>query len=270
MPRDSVEIVNQSGFPLQIAIRNLVEKAKGDWEVLFSEHAWVNHDDDQSGFIDLVLRNRAKTLVLVIECKRLVDTSWVFLCPDSAQLARRHCKSWLAIYQNKSQSYFGWADLALDPTTPQSEFCVVDGQDKTSRPMLERTASRLVSATEALAWELNNRVELMAAHTIMHFNVIVTNAQLQICEFRPDDVSFHDGKIPEDSKVTEVPVVRFRKQFSVQPTRNSMHRVSDAKRIPSAKENTVLVVNAELFWDFLQEFEIDLSSLDKYERATMK
>jgi len=134
--------------------------------------------------------------------------------------------------------------------------------------MLERTASTLVSATEGLAWELNNHIDLPPTDTKMYFNVIVTNARLQLCEFSPDDVSIHDGKIPEDSKMTEVPVVRFHKQFAVRPAPGLTYKVEDAKDISSEKENTVLVVNAEKFSDFLHDFEVDGSSLNNYVDAT--
>ena len=50
--------VNNSGFPLQLAIANLV-KSTHSWNVLYEEHNWVQ--DNNNGFIDLVIENQYKT-----------------------------------------------------------------------------------------------------------------------------------------------------------------------------------------------------------------
>lgn len=61
------EIVNESGFPLQIGIANLVGKSNSCWTVLYSEHSWENDQEDTKGFLDLALQNSHGTSVLVIE-----------------------------------------------------------------------------------------------------------------------------------------------------------------------------------------------------------
>ena len=265
MPKTFIDIANKSGFPLQIAAANEIGRiqTKQGWKVLFTEHAWNNNYDGRNGFIDLVVKNRANTIMLVIECKRTLDASWVFLCPSQAQLNRRHCKSWISAYRAGSVEYFGWDDLQLEPTTPESEFCVVRNQSK-DRPMLERIASETVSATEAFAGEQHTYMTSNRSHLTLYFNVILTTAKLQVVQFDPDTVSLDKGMIPGDAKVTEVPVVRFRKQLSTEPPKNTLTKVEDARDLAQAKQNTVLIVHAELLRLFLDEFEVDNTSVARF------
>src|SRR6266850_1548849 len=80
--------VNQTGFPLQIALAALVNRTStasaSDWRwmVKYEEHSWKNVDDDREGFIDLILQNHPGTVAFVLECKRTLDSSWLFLMPD--------------------------------------------------------------------------------------------------------------------------------------------------------------------------------------------
>lgn len=75
------EIVNKSGFPLQIGlIRHIEEtKSKHNWKVLFSEHSWKNEEDQMEGFIDIVLENTEQTTYMIVECKRVSEAQWLFL-----------------------------------------------------------------------------------------------------------------------------------------------------------------------------------------------
>src|SRR5258706_14117609 len=127
------EFVNQSGFPLQIGIANLIEKSNTGWQVLYAEHAWKNDEEQSSGFLDLALQDGNRTAVAVIECKRVLDSTWIFLQPGTRVVARSRAKAWV-----KSRQSRGWVDLAVDPTGPECGYCVLSGQDAKSRPILER------------------------------------------------------------------------------------------------------------------------------------
>lgn len=251
--------VNRSGFPLQIGLEYLIEKTRSShgWKVIFSEHSWKNSSDGSSGFIDLVVENQHRTSVLVVECKRVLETSWIFLIEDKKQLGRRHAKSWVTRTVDKKMKYFGLKDLTLEPTTPQSQYCVVYGEDAKSKPMLERIAAGVVSAAEALAFEEKesciNEFDMLR----MYINVIVTTAKLQVCNLNPSDVSIVNGKV-ENVEFTEVPFLRFRKQLSIpheQPKDPAV--LSNYREIARAKENTVFIVNAEAFPEFLKRLEVD-------------
>src|SRR3569832_2512276 len=49
--------VNSSGFPLQIAVMNCVDDSYDahGWRTLYAEHSWRNSNNEETGFIDLVL-----------------------------------------------------------------------------------------------------------------------------------------------------------------------------------------------------------------------
>lgn len=256
------DAVNRSGFPLQIGIEHHVNQTRSThgWKVIYSEHSWKNPTDGCSGFIDLILENQPGTSVLIVESKRVLESSWIFLIEDSRQLRRRHAKSWLMYYTGNKLKYFGFKELTMEPTTPQSQYCVVDGQDPKSKPMLERIASDVVSSTEGFAYE-EKELHLKDREVFrMYFNVIVTTAKLQVCSFDPANVSIKDGRV-QDTKFTEVPYLRFRKQLASHHEVPEHHAVSGYGEIARAKESTVFVVNAESLPEFLREFEVDDNSL---------
>jgi hypothetical protein len=250
--------VNSSGFPLQIAIKNHVNDthSKHGWRTRYTEHSWRNRDTGESGFIDLVLENKYETQFLVVECKRVKDTSWIFLIEGQLSNPRRHAKCFVLKKSGADIKRFEWLDLTLEPSTPQSQFCVVPGTDNRSQSLIERASSELISATEALALEdkslsLNDRDNLK-----IYFNVIVTTAKLQVCRFDPAAISLVDGTI-NDAEFEEVPYVRFRKQLNPIYEISKAYAVAGNTDVARAKENTVFVVNSEHISSFLKDFEID-------------
>ena len=251
-----LEWVNQSGFPFQTALDTLIRETstRSRWTVTHVEEAWKNGSDDRDGFIDLVIENQPRTVALVIEAKRTLDASWIFLVPDQGQMSRRHLKAWLT-WSGKSP-YFGWYDVTLEPRTPESQFCVVRGQDEKALSMLERIGSELISATEAYAWEDRPNVEPGTSEMRLYCSVIVTTAALQICQYDPRGISLNAGKMP-DADFAELPVVRFRKQMSTRGTTTAAPGVVRPFMGSSSKEHAVFVVNATHLIDFLDAFDID-------------
>lgn len=256
------DTVNQSGFPLQIGLTALIQNTTNQhgWKVLFVEHSWKNELDNDSGFIDIVIEDKHRTSVMLIECKRVLDSSWIFLVPKSKAKPRRHAKAWVTRFAGDCFKHLCWADLSLDPDSPESEFCVVPGQDPKSKPMLERVAADVVSATEALALEEKDYQAQLKDALRMYFSVIVTTAKLQVCAFEPENVSLVDGKVA-DPEFTEVPFVRFRKQLSTRPASVPLNVVDGFYGFVRAKEHTVFVVNTEALPNFLATFEVDNNAL---------
>lgn len=256
------EIVNQSGFPLQIGLAASIQNTTDQhgWRVLFVEHSWKNESDNESGFIDIVIEDKYRTSVMLIECKRVLDSSWIFLVPNPKANPRRHAKAWVTRYTQGRFKHLDWADLSLDPDSPESEFCVIPGQDPKSKPMLERIASDVVSATEALGLEEKDYQAQIKDALRMYFSVIVTTARLQICVFEPEKISLVDGKVA-NAQFTEVPFVRFRKQLSIRPPSVPLNVANGFHHFVQAKEHTVFVVNAEALPDFLARFDLDGNSL---------
>jgi hypothetical protein len=260
-------LVNQSGFPLQIGVARLVNRSSRQhgWRVLYQEHSWKNQLDNSSGFIDLVFENQYRTCILLVECKRVLETSWTFLIADIHASPRRHAKAWVTRHKGGEFERFDWYDLALDPESDEATFCVVPGQDSRARPMLERLAAELVSATEGLAEEERFLQPKRPDAVRMYFPVIVTTANLSVCRFDGDAISISDGKLP-DSQFQDAPYVRFRKQLSTQPPKGGISGDDPSRSLAKAKERTVFVVNSGAFASFLAEFRVDTSgSLHLYE-----
>jgi hypothetical protein len=255
-----LEWVNQSGFPFQTALEALVRNTETQWRwtVTHVEEAWKNGSDERDGFIDLVLENQPRTVALIVEAKRTLDTSWIFLLPDAKQMDRHHLKAWVT-WSGKS-TYFGWHDVTLSPHTPESQFCVVRGQDDKALPMLERVGSQLISATEAYAWEDRANAGSQPIEMRLYCSVIVTTAPLQICQYDPGEIPLDVGRI-QDAIFTEVPAVRFRKQLSTRAIVASDPTSARPYMGGSTKEHAVFVVNASHLIDFLEDFDIDDNAL---------
>lgn len=250
--------VNSSGFPLQIAISNHVNElsVQHGWSTKYTEHSWRNGNTSESGFIDLVLAYSSGTQFMVVECKRVKDTSWIFLVDENSPKVRRHAKSFVFRKSGPEVKRFEWLDLTLDPSTPESQFCVIPGTDNRSQSLIERSSAELVSATEALAMEdrslsLDDREDLR-----IYFNVIVTTATLQVCRFNAQSISLKDGTLGE-ADFEEVPYVRFRKQLNPVYEIPEFYQVAGHQDVAKAKENTVFVVNSSHLFEFLREFGVD-------------
>lgn len=249
--------VNSSGFPLQIAVKNCVDDSYGEygWRTLYTEHSWRNSNNEETGFIDIVLAHKQGREFLVVECKRVKDTSWIFLVEGLELETRRHAKSFVFEKHERDIGRFEWTDLSLEPRSPESQFCVIPGADSKSLSLIERTSAELVSSTEGLASEdkllsLDDRYYLH-----QYFNVIVTTATLQVCHFNPQVISIEDGTL-NDATFKEVPYVRFRKQLNPIYQVPNIYRVMGKQELARAKENTVFVVNSKHLIDFLREFEV--------------
>lgn len=255
------EVVNKSGFPLQIGLAHLVNTVptRNNWKALYSEHAWESeHDKEKSGFIDLVLERSTRDLILVVECKRARESDWVFLIPKAEKSdvkSRRQAKAWVTQYSAGNVESFDWKETTCDPASSQSEYCIIPKQDQGATPLLEKVGAQLVSSTEGLAWEEARQNIQTRSSLRVYFNVVVTTAKLKACIFDPALISVSDGTLKEPEYV-DVPYIRFRKQLATAAkpsalTGTGMHNFA------RAKENTVFVVNANSFIQFLSEFDTD-------------
>jgi len=248
--------VNNSGFPLQLGLAHKIKSTASEhgWKVLYQEHSWKNVSE--GGFIDLVLEDRYRTWLMNIECKRVLDTSWIFIVPPGKYSKHRHCKLWISCLSDKNLKCFNWVDIPVDPETYQAQFCVIPGQDKKARPMLERTAAAVVSSTEALAVEEASVLSEKYSNLRIYTNVIVTTANLKVCRVDPNKVDLVDGTLKE-FLFEDVPFLRFRKQLSYNAVVNKEDSKEDSIRsLISQKENTVFIVQASEFIKFLKDIEL--------------
>jgi hypothetical protein len=269
---DCLKLANDSGFPLQIAIERAVGEtsASHGWKVRYTEHAWVNASDKQSGFADLVLEDRYGTTFLVVECKRVRQATWLFMNSTGQANPRRNSKAWVSHYANGRMAHFGWEDIVIDPPCPESIFCAVRGQSASDRStLLERVGGELVSATEAIASEERDFRPQNQETIRLYFNIIVTTAELKVAKFNAADISLSDGTMP-DAHFDSVPFVRFRKQLSMHSFNLSPSDYERGTNVSSLRENTVFVVRADALLEFLQSFDIPNSSLNKFHHAARR
>lgn len=247
---DCLKTTNDSGFPLQIAVSKALAQGKvQDWSVRYTEHGWSNRFDSKAGFIDLVLQTDDRSIFLVVECKRVREAVWIFIPENGNKNSTSRAKCW------RSEVTHGhWEDVNVRPICEDATFCAIRGQSSNDNKvtLLERIGGELIASTEALAEEdINFRVK-QPPEFQYYFNVIVTTADIKIANFDPNLISLADGTL-DTAEFTDVPYVRFRKQFS--------HRVlfgTDNSNfdIVKEKENTVFVVQAKYLVSFLKEFEV--------------
>ncbi|MFI5331364.1 MAG: hypothetical protein ACHQ2F_10095 [Desulfobaccales bacterium] len=261
-------IANSSGFPLQIRVANIAESSSR-WKVLLKEHPWRSDETGSEGFLDLVLFKPGlhKRDVMVIECKRVKQSQWVFLIPDPQPSRQYNTCVWETKYTYENWKNFDWVDRMVEPDSYESQFCAIPGQEQGRRNLLERTAVELIQATEALAGQekelhqekiFDQQLErdepvdfpVLEFHRL-YIPVIVTTAKLIISNFEPGSISLEDGCLPSDSAFEEVPVVRFRKSLT---TKVSSSLGRDIGEVHEKTQRTVFVVNAEGFQSFLAKW----------------
>ena len=253
-PNPLLKATNKSGFPLQIAVEQLVTKTASShgWRVRNLEHAWFHPHIKEGGFIDLVLQK--DTSNLVIECKRVREASWLFLRSDGSEKEQNRCKGWASWYARGSMKAFDWYDLKIEPSCVEVMFCTNHGKGAGgAQGMLEPVAANVVSSTEALAMEERDYRQEKEESRKFYFNVIVTTAELKICCFSPDNISIKKGEI-EEADFKLVPYVRFRKQLSLRNLHLTPQDYQTRIDPSNKKENTVFVVNSESLTEFLGDF----------------
>lgn len=264
------EVVNKSGFPLQKAVEREINNNTNThgWRVHVTEHAWRNPRSGASGYIDIVVLDQFGTTTLVLECKRFIETSWVFLYGDVGQTNEltERANVWVT---DPSKRIYSWSDVLATPPSHEAAICInVDEKqpNQGNRATLEQFGGELVSATEALAQEegiLNFSYHLYAG-------VIVTTATLKACKYKPNDISLGDGKL-DKAEFEDVPYIRFRKQLSVFASNQSSPPMKiqgyDRQKIALTRERTVFIVNTLKLNDFLTKWKVNDDSLKSLERS---
>lgn len=256
LSQQPITAANGSGFPLQIATISIVNQSE-HWRVILEEHPWHIKDAGSEGFIDVVALNRKRNLeVMVIECKRVRQSGWVFLVPKSPPTLRTQATAWVSQRIDQKWAKYGWENWPADPSSYLSYYCAIPGQEQGRKNLLERVASDLIDSIEGLA---NQEKELHSRPGIANFSrvyipVVITTAQLFVAHFDPTAISIHDGSLPKETPVEEVPYVRFRKSLATNFEYESASSVMD---IHGMSERTIFIVNAENLPKFLAEFELN-------------
>lgn len=259
MSQHPISSANGSGFPLQIATSATINKSR-QWRVLVEEHPWRSEGGEE-GFIDIIAANklgRTSFEVLVIECKRVRQSGWVFLVPKLPPPNRRQAIIWGSQLENTNWRHYGWENWPCDPPSPQSEYCAIPGQEQGRKNLLERSTSELIESIEALASQekaLHERNISNDGFARIYIPVLVTTAKLLVASFDPASISLAEGTLPKDTPTKEVPFVRFHKGLGSYKEYPEAKTIRD---IHSLSQRSIFIVNSESLPLFLDEFESDL------------
>jgi hypothetical protein len=244
-------LLDASGFPYQLAVEHAVRSKSdwhnGPWSIAGREHHWSTRN--REGYIDIVL-SRSSTH-LVVECKRSRDATWVFLIPKEGQMNRSHARVAWASTRVHRLPLSGWVDTQVHPASPESEFCVVRGQEN-SKPLLESIARGVTEAADGLADQFLELGEQRTTGNVI-VPVIVTNAELVVARFKPEDVNVESGEI-ESPDFDTVSHLRFRKSLARAATPDPYEPESLAD-LADAAVRTVFVVRGEYVSTWLDDFQ---------------
>jgi hypothetical protein len=248
------EIIDNSGYPLQIHIKELIASQQHcGWRVVSDEHRWVNAETNAEGYIDLILENHNRDLKLVVECKRITGT-WTFLLPTTRANPNRNTK---ALVYEPQTSKFLWEETQFDPVSLDAKYCVMEVQGKKDDRTLEKIAGELLLSLEYLAIQ---EAQLIAERyqglkfpniSMLYLPVIVTTAGLQTAVFDPSDFDLKAGKITGSISPTPVNFIRFRKNLAtnINYDRRALHTLQD---LNIEYDRTIFVVQVESLLEFLK------------------
>ena len=249
------KMVNSSGFLFQLAVQSeiLQTATNHKWKVLSHEHPWIDLESRREGFIDLVLSSN-NTERLIIECKRSLDASWIFLMPEGSKKDIRIVRGLWIDFEVDKRILTGWHDFKIIPESYESEFCIIRGQGEGDKSMLERLSRNLLNSMECFMTEELSIVKNQKFHDLrIYYPVIVTSAQLYLCHFDASKVSIEDGKLNE-AHYESVPFIRFRKSLALSLLSDSAPRnIQEANK---ERERTILIVNASELTNILSKWKI--------------
>ena len=254
--KHAVDAANGSGFLFQLAVKHRIEEkyaASRDPDrpfVLPDEYPWTDADGNER-FIDLIVSRG--DVAAVIECKRVQGGGrWVFPVVAGRSAPTGDIRAqWAGTHRGSPRAAV--RSFSGRPQSVSSQFCHMRGSDKKQAPLLERVCGTLLRSTEAFAAECL-RIGDRAFQFSCFLPVIVTNAQLAVCEFEPSAID-GDGRIAAgQAEVHAAPFVRFHKPLTSKFSSASMPRsIRDAAE---DRERTVFVVNSEHLLKFLEELRV--------------
>lgn len=248
--KELASIANASGFLFQLRVAQLIRATSYGWAVLVEEHPWKDPETGEDGFIDLVIAR--DSLRLVLECKRVPEGAWIFLEREGTPAATQRTRGFVTLNSTDGRKAGAWEEFRLNPEAPEAAFCIVRGTGEKDRPLLERLAARTAAATEAFgSQELivetsGSFLDLQTAYV----PVIVTGAELILCNVDPADIDLSSGRIdPSKATFTKVDAIRFRKALT---TRLDLGLFNNIESVNRAAERTVFVVNVAILPEWLR------------------
>lgn len=281
---ETLKHIWKSGFPFQLRVEDEVRSTRSthNWSIATREHPWTNKETESSGFIDLVLSHDLfVTYRMVIECKRVKaddrrQLQWLFLVPEGEKQEAQVASCLEVGGTTTINARIGetdlsetgwdhvriWENVNILPKSFESSICVLPSDDSKSQPILERLASAVIDSVEGLGQE-EIKIHQSKSHVVrllvFLFPVIVTNAEISICSFNPNNVSILDGTIDASATtIMTVPFIRFRKSLATTFPEGTFSNLKEANE---ARELTVFVVNASALPSLLKDWKMSSRDL---------
>lgn len=244
--------LNSSGFPLQLAVEDIVRSTVRDVNVL-QEVPWSDTESGVAGFIDIVAQQYNQKFV--IECKRPRGDRWIFIPTAFKEANVKRFRICCTIQTDTTVRDLYCDNVSSTPVSFEAGVCVVGGQSQDQRSSLERISSSVLLSLISLANEEIKYSHLPAPAESCSFfiPIIVTCAKLFVALVDPKEISLGDGTLHQQSFLS-VPFVRFRK--SLLPPQSKLASGPDLNSRTKNSEATVFIVNSESLSIFLRDFNL--------------
>lgn len=192
---DLAKAINESGFPLQLGLKQLAQ-SQPDWRVILTEHPWLDPLSHHEKFVDMVIGGRSDgPQRLVIECKRARNTEWLFLREQighEPRDGRLPVRARTLVRRRDGSTVDQWLDVPFCPGSPEARYCVIRTNGQRNQELLEKPAAELVRAVDALAQQEDlihtsgrrDAAGFDKALARVYVPVIVTTAGVYICDGR--------------------------------------------------------------------------------------
>jgi len=249
-----IQAVDKSGFPFQLAVTRELKKLgqKHSWPVVVPE---VPVGDT---FADIVLRRPG--FLGVVECKRVEEEKWHFLVPKGASANVGRCR--IEWHNPRAAELPMHAKLSRNPATRVfcSECVMAEGSYESSVCVVPK--GKAVPSLEAVCGELLDTVHALGDKFELKYDnepnylipVIVTNAELSVCEYDADALDINLGRLgAADFKSADF--IRFRKTLVSRGSNDyEWDRLVTLGEWTSDRERTVFVVTPKGLNQFLAGF----------------
>ncbi len=244
-----LQAVNKSGFLFQQYIESEVIKAgelgQTPWDVCCVEHRWIDRETGEENFIDLILgHGRVRA---VIESKRFKDGSWIFLTPETSSVKYNAQLCWLEKNDPEASIIIDWRTVNNRGIARESMYCV-SKHDSGSSSTMENIAAPLLRSVESLA--MQDARALKPGQHMFYIPVIVTTAQLYVCQYSMQDISSLGELSDDKAKCEPVGYVQFTKSLST--TLRPGDDLGNLAEINSWSQRTVFVVNISSLIEWLK------------------
>ena len=244
-----IKAVDKSGFPFQLAVER-------ELRALGERHSWALVPEVPIGdrFADIVLRR--PYLLAVLECKRVDGERWQFLVPKGSSSNRARCRvEWhnpravrRPVLGVMPLSKVFCSECTMSEGSYEANICVLP--KKGAVDSLEALSRDLLETTHRLGDLFGLKFDATPTYLIP---VIVTNAELSICEYDPASLDINAGHLGE---VTFKPAdfVRFRKTLVSRRSNDYVWQRGSLEAWASDRERTVFVVSPGGLDRFLSGF----------------